>query len=96
MENPYSYHGTAGSWNKDRLHQAFTDAEVIEVEHVEQKKTSMLPPIALNSGANPSGSMTYAPYDFTATHQSSEDGPSVIMVTKVGLLNRKGTLPCYA
>lgn len=75
LENPFTYQGTAGSWDEQELHQAFVKASVIEVEMPTRNRVSPL------FNINPSG----AP----ATEHPHSNETWSLKMTKVGVLNRK-------
>ncbi|KIM48047.1 hypothetical protein M413DRAFT_219231 [Hebeloma cylindrosporum] len=77
LENPFTFRGTAGSWDEQELHQAFVKANVIEVEMPAMNRVSPI------FNINPSGSGTPA----TELHHPNETWS--LKLTKVGVLNRK-------
>jgi len=75
LENPFTYQGTAGSWDEQELHQAFVKADVIEVEMPAMNRVS--PIFDINSSGTP------------ATEFPHPNETWSLRMTKVGVLNRK-------
>jgi hypothetical protein len=80
-DNPYSYEGSAGSWDDQELQRAFAKANEIVVE---QDSPRHSPFFSLSVGGTP----------LSAGNPDATSPPAVwtIKVTKVGLLNRKDDL----
>jgi hypothetical protein len=75
LENPFTYQGTAGSWDEQELHQAFVKANVIELEKPAMNRVSPI------FNINPSGT--------PATERLHPNETWSLKMTKVGVLNRK-------
>ena len=93
QRNPYSYQGTAGFWNEEELHRAFAHPDVIEVDSQDGRRRSSLPMSHSSLGVGGAhGGLIQQAHSFTDlrpipyTHEIA-----TLKVTKVGLLNRKGT-----
>jgi len=82
LENPFTYEGTAGTWDELELHQAFVKASVVDVEVPAVNRFS--PIFSLNPSGTPVATSGSELFD---TSRPSETWG--LKVTKVGLLNRK-------
>ena len=89
LRNPFSYQGTAGSWNEAELRKSFARADVVAVDATDARKSSSLPFFAMSAGGPP-GPIVAS----TIPGAPEADGPlsdfSLLKITKVGILNRKG------
>ncbi|EJD04146.1 uncharacterized protein FOMMEDRAFT_19430 [Fomitiporia mediterranea MF3/22] len=92
LRNPYSYQGTAGSWNEAELRRSFARADIIEIDAADTRRMSTLPFFSLNATGAPGPMLN----NFAPPTSSDEDSVtshiSALRVTKVGLLNRKDDL----
>lgn len=89
LRNPFSYQGTAGSWNEAELRRSFARADIVTVDAADVRKSSSLPFFAMSAGGPP------GPIVATTIPGAVEaEGPltdfSLLKITKVGVLNRKG------
>ncbi|KAH8120136.1 hypothetical protein DFH11DRAFT_1500603 [Phellopilus nigrolimitatus] len=89
LRNPYSYQGTAGSWNEGELRRSFARADVIEVDTMDAKRMSTLPFFSMNVSGAPGPMITSFAGQTVSEPESSLSELSTLRVTKVGLLNRK-------
>ncbi|KAJ7630641.1 hypothetical protein FB45DRAFT_916156 [Roridomyces roridus] len=88
-ENPYSFQGTAGSWDEQDLRLAFANANVIEVG---SPATSIRVTTLLSLGpGGVGGALPQAPLPMGLPESPpvSPREASTLRVTKVGILNRK-------
>ena len=89
LRNPFSYQGTAGSWNEAELRRSFARAGPFEIDNVDSKRASTLPFFSMNVVGAPGpsvsnfSSMTSEPDSMTSDYVS-------LRVTKAGILSRKG------
>ncbi|KAI5122596.1 hypothetical protein M0805_004811 [Coniferiporia weirii] len=91
LRNPFSYQGTAGSWNEGELRRSFARADVIEVDTVESRRISAMPFFSMTVTGAPGPILTnFASPAFSELEGFAEY--SSLRVTKVGLLNRKEDL----
>ena len=89
LRNPYSYQGTAGSWNEAELRRSFARADVIQVDATDARRMSAQPFFSMNVGPGPI-SGTFPSYALFDREGGALSDLSSLKVTKVGLLNRKG------
>jgi hypothetical protein len=82
LENPFTYEGTAGSWNEVELHQAFVKASVVDVEVPAVNRFS--PIFSLNPSGTPIATGSELPDTSSRPNETW-----ALRMTKVGLLNRK-------
>lgn len=93
LRNPYSYQGTAGSWDEELLHRSFAHPDVIEVGSTENRRLSSLPFFAMSVGGAPTpviSSFAGLPELIPDSDGGRGGEVATLKVTKVGLLNRKG------
>lgn len=92
LRNPFSYQGTAGSWNEGELRRSFACADIIEVETAENRRMSTLPFFSLRVGGGPAPMLNgYAGMPHVVPEPDSFPTETALLkVTKVGLLRRKG------
>lgn len=91
IRNPYSYQGTAGSWNEMELRRSFARADIIEVDSMDSKRVSTIPFFTLTIGG--SGSMSNGLSAWPEVSLEADGAPedaAFLRVTKIGVLNRKG------
>lgn len=84
LENPFTYEGTNGPWDERELHQAFINANVIEIEVPMMNRSTSLfsrSPIGKQTPSSNGDSRS------SVTHPNHETWN--LKITKVGLLNRK-------
>lgn len=89
LRNPFSYQGTAGSWNEAELRKSFSRADTVEVDAIDARKMSSLPFFAMNIGGPP-GPVASSAIPIPSDFESAMPELSLLKVTKVGVLNRKG------
>ncbi|KAL5495440.1 hypothetical protein ACEPAI_903 [Sanghuangporus weigelae] len=92
LRNPYSYQGTAGSWNEAELRRSFARAEVIEVDVMDARRLSTLPFFTMNVTGAPGPVIHNVAPPALSDQESMLLEHSSLKVTKVGLLNRKDDL----
>ncbi|KAL5519118.1 hypothetical protein ACEPAH_801 [Sanghuangporus vaninii] len=92
LRNPYSYQGTAGSWNEAELRRSFARAEVIEVDVMDARRLSTLPFFTMNVTGTPGPVVHNVAPPVLSDQESMLLEHSSLKVTKVGLLNRKDDL----
>ncbi|TDL28672.1 hypothetical protein BD410DRAFT_811733 [Rickenella mellea] len=91
QRNPYSYQGTAGSWDEKQLHRAFAHPDVIEVDSSESRRKSsiLLTHFALSVGGAPGPILQHSTGVPDLSPVPFIPDVATLKVTKVGLLNRK-------
>ncbi|KAL5534415.1 hypothetical protein ACEPAG_877 [Sanghuangporus baumii] len=92
LRNPYSYQGTAGSWNEAELRRSFARAGVIEVDVTDARRLSTLPFFTMNVTGAPGPVVHNVSPPALSDQESMLSEHSSLKVTKVGLLNRKDDL----
>ncbi|TFK57363.1 hypothetical protein OE88DRAFT_1651044 [Heliocybe sulcata] len=85
LDNPYSYEGTAGSWDDEDLRYAFAKASVIEVNTFDNRRMSQQPFFSLSANGLSSPMMG----SVGALPDLAVRDMMTIKVTKVGVLYRK-------
>ena len=93
FRNPFSYQGTAGSWNEGELRRSFARADVIEIDSTETRRMSTLPFFSLTTGGAPGPMMQGLPLPYVPEREGALSNLSTLKMTKVGRLNRKGKYP---
>lgn len=92
LRNPFSYQGTAGSWNEGELRRSFALADIIEIETAENRRISTMPFFSLRVGGVQAPMLNGSaglPHVFPEPNGHPAE-TALLKVTKVGLLRRKG------
>ncbi|EMD41789.1 hypothetical protein CERSUDRAFT_110352 [Gelatoporia subvermispora B] len=87
-ESPYVYQGTGGSWDEDELLRAFVTARSVEIALVESRYLSS-PWFGLGVSSAPGPMFSNSIGMSMAVPTPAQAEPSMVKVTKVGLLMRK-------
>lgn len=91
LRNPFSYQGTAGSWNEAELRRSFARAEPIEVDNMDSRRASTLPFFSMNVVGAPGPSISnFAP--MSSEPEGITFDSVTLKVTKAGILSRKDDL----
>lgn len=88
--NPFSYQGTAGSWNESELRKSFARADVINLDSTEARRLSMMPLFSMNAGGAPGPILGNYASNPSVCESPVMTSLSTLRITKVGVLNRKG------
>jgi hypothetical protein len=83
--DPFTYRGTAETWNEEESLRAFTNAQVVEVGADTTRSSPFIGPAT-------GGSSSPLISTYSSINDAKQEEPLTLRVTKVGRMNRKDEL----